>query len=143
MPKRECPGDSVGAIIKNEEVKILLLERLTYPLGWALPAGHRDNEVPEEQAKREVAEEVCLIVKKLKLILGPIKIMNQCSRPKNSEIKYNCHNWWVYEALDWQGEPSSGEPDKIGRVEWFDIAQIKDLNLDPAWEILFQKLKLL
>ncbi len=147
--KRKCPDGSVGVIFKNNEGKILMLERKTEPLGWASVAGHLDGQNPEKQAVAESLEEVGLKAKKLNLLLGPVEIMNPCRRPKDSQIKYNYHDWWVFEAVEWEGpadggtgEPKSGEPDKIGEVKWFDVSEIVGLNLDPAWKILFPMLKI-
>lgn len=140
---RKCPGGCVGIIIKNKEGNILLLERLSIPLGWAPPAGHRENNLPEEQVIAEAREEVCLDVKKVRLLLGPVELMFGCSRPKDTDIKYNCHDWMVYEALEWEGEPKSGELNKIGRVEWFNVSEIKNLELDPVWNVLFKQLGML
>ncbi len=143
--KRKCPDGSVGVIFKNnEEGKILILERKTEPLGWAPVAGHLDGKSPKEQAALEALEEVGLKVKKLNLLLGPVEIMNPCRRPKDSQIKYNCHDWFVYEAIEWEGEPKSGEPEKIGEIKWFSSSEIAGLSakggLDPAWKILFPML---
>jgi len=139
--KNKCPGGSVGVIfympVSATNGKILLLERKTHPLGWAPPAGHLDGEKPEKQADAEAKEEIGLTITKKELILGPIELMNECSRPKGEEQKYNCHDWWVYKVLDWKGTPMSGEPDKIGEVVWFNKDEIMSLNLDPAWKELF------
>ena len=146
--KNKCPGGSVGIIfyipVPNEEGRILLLERKTHPLGWAPPAGHVDGNRPEKQADAEALEEVGLIITKKELILGPIELMNECSRSKDSDEKYNSHDWWVYKALDWKGwTPESQEPDKIGEVMWFNKSEIMSedgkmlLDLDPAWKELF------
>lgn len=139
--KRKCPDGSVGVIIKNKEGKILMLERKTEPLGWAPVAGHLDGEEPEKQAVAETLEEVGLTIKKMKKILGPVEINNLCGRPKDNLIKYNHHDWWIYETADWEGEPKSGEPNKIGEVKWVDPSGIAGLSaqggLDPAWKILF------
>lgn len=139
--KRKCPDGSVGVIHKNKEGKILMQERKTEPLGWAPVAGHLHENDPEKTAIEESSEEVCIKVKKLKKILGPVEIMNFCSRPKDSKIKYNYHDWWIFEAEEWEGKPKSGEPEVVGEVKWFDISEIADLakqdKLDPAWKILF------
>ncbi len=120
----------------------MLLERLTAPLGWAPPAGHKESNDPEKQIIAEVREEVCLNVGKIKLILGPVELMFGCSRPKDSDAKYNCHDWMVYEALEWEGKPKSGEPEKVGRLGWFDVSEIRKLYLDPVWKVLFEKLEI-
>ncbi|MFC1751667.1 NUDIX hydrolase [Patescibacteria group bacterium] len=148
--KNKCPGGVVGIIFyihhPGGDGLILLLERKTHPLGWAPPAGHLDGKSPDTVADKEALEEVSLKITEKELILGPIELMNECSRPKDSAQKYNCHDWWIYRALDWDGwapEPQKGELDKIGEVRYFKKSEIMDvegnilLKLDPVWEELF------
>jgi ADP-ribose pyrophosphatase YjhB (NUDIX family) len=61
---------SVGAVVVNDEGKILLLEHLLRPgSGWGIPGGFiNENEQPAEAVKREICEEIGLEVESIKLV---------------------------------------------------------------------------
>lgn len=138
--RKICNHTSVGVILKNSTGRILLIDRKIFPLFFASPAGHlKDGENPEIGAKREVEEEVGLVISNLKLALNE-RFENPCCREDG-----NWHEWWVYEA-DYEGElkPSERETKKVG---WCNIAEIEKLSeegkLEPVWQEIFQKLKIL
>lgn len=137
---RKCPGDSVGGILYKGD-KILMLWRLSYPQGWAPPAGHVDKHGSSEQAlKNEFKEEVGIEVLDAKLIFNGV-INNPCKRG------FNQHEWFVCEIPEgsWQGEPRVMEPEKAREVRWFteeEITEISTQDLDPAWHDIFKKLGL-
>jgi len=60
----ECPRKSVGAFIEKVEdgvLKILLIDRVNEPHGWAGVAGHLDEgKTPEGMILIEIGEEVGL-----------------------------------------------------------------------------------
>jgi 8-oxo-dGTP pyrophosphatase MutT (NUDIX family) len=58
---------SVGAIVTNDEGKVLLLDHVLRPgSGWGVPGGFiNHNEQPAEAAKREICEEIGLEIDNL------------------------------------------------------------------------------
>ena len=123
----------VGAIIKNKDNKILLLDRVNIPYGWAGPAGHVDKgETLEQSIIRETKEEVGLDLINFKLIFHEAVPWNNCR-------KHNGHDWYVYEVTKWQGELiPPGEEAK--EIRWFTVDEIKQIKLEPVWQYWFKKL---
>jgi len=80
MALKRCPNGSVGVIIENSLGHILLIDRATFPYGYAAPAGHTEiGEAPEDAARREVVEEVGLTLQDLTLVWRGV-IQNPCRR---------------------------------------------------------------
>lgn len=123
---------SVGIIIERKN-KILLIDRVNFPYGWACPAGHIDQgENPHQAIERETQEETGCRIKNLKLIAEIPDMKNECALG----IKY--HHWYGFrgeisgkinickdEARDWQ---------------WVAKDKLKDIDLEPAWEQWFKKI---
>lgn len=126
---------AAGAIIKQNG-KILMLDRLSIPLGWACPAGHiEEGETPEETLIREIKEETNLNVNKYKLLIHEAVPFGTCGRG------FTGHDWYVYEITDWQGEIKlSSEHRAIG---WKSIEEIKRLQLEEVWEYFLKKMKII
>jgi len=125
---------SVGAIIKNSEGRILLIERRKEPLGWAAPAGHmEEGESPEEAIIREVQEEVGFRVIDLKLVHNEFIKWNICSRGHNG------HDWFVFELLSYTGDFKL-EKREAKDYKWVDLNEFNEI-LEPAWQYIFKKLK--
>lgn len=61
---------SVGAVVVNDEEKILLLDHVLRPgSGWGIPGGFiKENEQPEQAVKREICEEIGLEIEAIELI---------------------------------------------------------------------------
>lgn len=61
---------SVGAVIFNEENKVLLLDHVFRPAsGWGIPGGFMEhNEQPEAALRRELREEADLELRNLRLL---------------------------------------------------------------------------
>jgi putative (di)nucleoside polyphosphate hydrolase len=89
---------SVGAIIINENGKVLGLERKDIPGAWQLPQGGLDdNEMPVEAVKREIREETGIETRDLELLASTSR-------------------WLAYEL------PEEARSKKIGRGQvqrWF------------------------
>jgi len=123
---------SVGIIIEKDN-KILMIDRVNFPYGWACPAGHIDeDETPKEAVLREAKEEIGLKVKNLKFISEEPDLVNECSEG----IKY--HHFFGFmgkitgriivakeEAKDWR---------------WVEKENLKTLNLEPIWRWWFKKI---
>jgi len=128
---------SVGAIIKNEKGKILMIERKKFPPGWACPAGHIDRgESPENAMMREIKEEVGLNVKEFKLLIHKFVDWNKCSK---GEIG---HDWHVYEVVDYDGEIKRSK-DETKNLRWVSANRLRKLDLEKVWRMWFDKLNIL
>lgn len=126
---------SVGAIIKQDN-KILMLDRINIPLGWACPAGHLENGETSDQAViREVKEETNLTIKKYNLLIHEFVWFNTCKRG------FTGHDWRVYEIIDWQGEIKLSLEHKA--IEWKTIEDIRQLQLEEVWQYFFKKLNII
>lgn len=114
-----CDHKSVGILLRKNN-KILLIERGKFPWGYALPAGHVDNDRNfEKAAVRELKEEVGLSVKDIKLVLEGKK-RNPCRRKGG-----NWHYWKIYEAKTHGRITRSKEETK--QVRWLTKKQILKL----------------
>lgn len=126
---------SVGAVIRNNQDKILMLDRKNPPYGWACPAGHLDeNEKPEEALIREVKEETNIEVKNYNLILHEFIDWNEC------KSKVRGHDYFVYEVVDWTGKPRNNSESK--GMQWLNESEAKNYSFEPAWEYFINKLNL-
>lgn len=138
---------SVGAIIKNKEGKILMIDRAAFPYGWACPAGHMNQgETPEQALIREIKEEVNLDIKNPKLLFHQFIDWNKCVKGIKG------HDWYVYEIGDWseEVERSKRETKDIG---WFSVKEIRNLlassltsrsgELEEIWKYWFEKLRII
>jgi len=128
---------SVGAIIKNKEGSILMIDRSFFPFGWACPAGHVDEgEMPEKALAREVKEETNLNVKKQKLLIHEFVEWNECVKGVRG------HDWYVYQVLDWDGEISQNEREEKN-IKWIPINEVSELKLEEVWKQWFKRLKII
>lgn len=61
---------SVGAIVTNEEGKVLLLDHVLRPAsGWGMPGGFiNKGEQPAEAVKREICEEIGLEIENVEIV---------------------------------------------------------------------------
>lgn len=132
----QCSNKSVGAVIKRSG-KILLIDRVNEPLGWACPAGHVDaGKTPEEMVSVEVKEEVGLTVRSSELALEETVSWNNCWRSND-----NGHHWRVYE-IEAEGEVILNNSDhkEANGYGWFSPEEIQHLNLEPVWRYWLEKL---
>jgi len=123
---------SVGAVIKKDG-KYLLIDRKNVPLGFAGVAGHVDeNETAEESLKREVKEESGLDVLNAKLLFEEDIDFETCVGG------CSLHNWKVY-ACETTGEVHQEKKEEKS-IGWYSAEEIKNLQLEPAWEHWFKKI---
>ncbi len=132
---RRCDGRSAGAVLRKGS-KVLLIDRSFFPLGWACPAGHvKFGEKPIDGMRREVKEEVGLVVVKPRLLFYKKRVPNKCI--KGGKF----HDWWVFECqVRGRVRRSKGETKASG---WFLPEEIKKLKLEPIWRAWFKKLKII
>ncbi len=126
---------SVGAIIRRGD-KLLMIDRAKPPFGFAGLAGHVDaGEKPEHAIKREITEESSLKVVSTKLLLDELVEWNECSKGVTG------HHWYVYECqVSGEVVADKAEAKTFG---WFDIDELRDLELEPVWEYWFEQLELI
>jgi ADP-ribose pyrophosphatase YjhB (NUDIX family) len=125
---------SVAAVIRKDG-KILMIDRVNFPFGWACPSGHiEENEDPEEALKREVNEEVAINVKKYKLILHEFIEWNECKRGVRG------HDFFVYEVTEWEGDEKINFESK--GMKWIGKDEIGGIKLEEVWEYFIKKLNL-
>jgi ADP-ribose pyrophosphatase YjhB (NUDIX family) len=131
---------SVGAVIRNSEGEILMIDRLKTPYGFACPAGHIDEgEAPETALVREVLEETGLKVKSFKeyRINYSSDDFSDCPQePCSRGIDF--HMWFIYE-VEAEGELIFKD-DEVKSIGFYSIEEIKFLKLESAWEYWLKKI---
>lgn len=112
-----------GCIIKNSENKILLLHRNTSKRKqWEMPGGKvEQDEKPAEAARREIKEELGLIV----------RIKKETGRKEFIEDGFSMSYIW-YKAVIIKGKPilMEEEFDKFKYFSWNELKEIKS-SLSP------------
>lgn len=123
MSNGQCPGDSVGAIIRTTVDNVtyyLLLHRAWWPLGLAPGAGHvRDEHSdPLTAVRTEVTEEFGLtVVAERELIT--VSLPNLCSSPPADPAG---HDWIVYD-VDVTGRLNPSQTETLGAV-WVTASEL-------------------
>lgn len=121
MSPKRCDHTSVGVMVWREG-KLLMIERKNFPFGFAPPAGHVDEHGSyEDAARKELQEEVGLLVRRLKLLIEGRKD-NHCKREDGT-----WHFWKVYVATA-EGELKRSE-DETKQAGWFtkdDLQRLAD-----------------
>jgi|SRR3989344_8148577 len=116
-----CDHKSVGIFVWRDD-KLLLIQRAKFPYGFAVPAGHVDDDSTfEDAAKRELMEEVGLTVTELHLLAEKRK-ENPCRR-----VDGTWHYWKLFSAKTKGDVNRSLDETKLAR--WFDRDEIKKLAL--------------
>lgn len=91
---KTCDHTSVGMLVRDGDL-FLLIERATFPFGFALPAGHVDGDPSfEAAARRELREEVGLETATLKELLDK-HMDNPCRREGGT-----WHHWKASPGLE-------------------------------------------
>ncbi len=126
---------SAGAVIRKGD-KLLLIDRVKPPFGLAGPAGHIDEgETPEAAVRREVEEETGLEVASAKLLFDEFVEWNECSKGTTG------HHWYVYECQT-KGEIKLADAE-ASAFDWFNVEDLRDVELESVWEYWFEKMELL
>jgi ADP-ribose pyrophosphatase YjhB (NUDIX family) len=100
--------------------KLLLIERMKYPFGFAPPAGHVDEDKTFEAAAiRELREEVGLKSDNLELLTEGRK-ENKCRREGG-----DWHYWKIYK-IEADGDVSASR-DETKQFGWFSKDELKEL----------------
>lgn len=130
-------GIGIGAVIFNKEGKFLLIKRgknSKNEVGrWGFPGGAMEfGETMAETIKREVKEELGIVIKPLKT-LSPI----------NHRIPDEKQHWVAipYISQLTRGVPKVLEPTKISDLGWFSSEEASKLKLSLVAEEAFEKIK--
>ena len=116
-----CDHTSVGALARDFEGKILLIERKKFPFGWAPPSGHCDGQTYPVACFNEFEEETGL-----KLIGAPRSVTLFYPRKY-----FKCrrggqyHDWQIFEVR-WWGELKPSQ-DEIKNTRWCSGEEIERL----------------
>ncbi len=101
-----CDRKCVGQIIRRHSYTLCIVRR-NYPRAFALPAGHVDGDSSfEAAAVRETKEETDIDIRSNRLVWSGI-LLNPCRREEGIY-----HDWRVYRADSWAGEPNPGDDAK-------------------------------
>ena len=114
---------TVGAVVINEEGRVLLLKHVFRPgSGWGIPGGFLEKgEQPEEAVRRELREETGLEVQS-----AAMAFLRTHKRPARVEIIYRCRA---------DGEVKL-EGYEIKSGDWFPADKLpSDLSQDQCWII--------
>lgn len=108
------PKLTVDIIVKNNN-KLLLIERLNPPYGWALPGGFVDyGEMVEHAAERELVEETSIVANNLKMH-GVYSDPSRDNRMHTVSIVFSTES---------DQEPIAG--DDAGKAEFFHIDKLPE-----------------
>lgn len=114
-----CDHTSVGVIARDDQGRILLIERRKTPFGWAPPSGHCDGDIYPIACCKEFYEETGL-----RVVGAPRPIL-----PKNPRKEFKCrrggeyHHWQIFE-VKWEGELSPNTIETNGAF-WGTVEEIK------------------
>lgn len=126
---------SVGALIEKNG-KYLLIDRNTYPLGFAGIAGHIDEgETPQKALIREIKEESGLNAENCQLLFEEEIKWNDCSKG------IGCHYWYLFKC-EVNGTIKQNKRETKS-IRWYSKKELKKLNLEPVWEYWFKKLEVI
>lgn len=125
---------SVGAIIKKNG-KILMLDRVNPPFGWACPCGHiEETEEIKDALKREVLEETGLKINDFKLVIHEFIPWNKCKEGVKG------HDFFIYEVLDWEGEIEGNYESK--GMRWIGKEEFENIESEETWYYFIKKCNL-
>lgn len=112
----------VAAIIRRHR-RMLVVHNIKYGLRIEPPGGKtKEGETPEDAIRREVLEELGMIIEPVSLI--------GIYTTHSPEGSFDVH---TYDCDILEGEPQIGlEPGKIGGFEWLDADTLMALSSDPA-----------
>ncbi len=130
---------SVGAVIEKNN-KVLIIERMLPPKGFAGIAGHVDyGEKPLDALLREIKEETNLDVVSSCFLFK--KMINQ---KEDCTFGVKKHKWYVY-RVRCKGEikPAKREVKTIAYMSKDRLKRLyREKKLEYAWAVIFKKLKI-
>lgn len=149
---RMC-NHAVAAVLVEYNGRFLLLQRLTFPIFKAGPAGHVDEltHIPDGRASeeyvfraaaaRELEEECGVTVPAgaLKLVVKGLRSDAVCARPP---VDGGAHwaSWYAYRVRLAREPKLTPEPGKTADLRWYTPSEIRALpDLEPVWLEIFKQ----
>lgn len=146
-------GHAVSGVIVEYNNRILLFQRLTFPIFKAAPAGHVDEltHIPDGRAGEERAfrlaaarelEEECGVsapTSLFELVVKGLRSDAPCARPP---VDGGDHwtSWYVYRVVLTREPKLTPEHGKTADLHWYTPAEIKALpDLEPVWREILRK----
>ena len=124
--KQIFPEPTVGALIENEQGKVLLCDSHKWPGIYTVPGGHVElGETCEEALIRECKEEVGLDVSVVELLS-----IQQVIHPKEfwrSDVHFI---FFDYLCKAEEGQEAKVDSDEIQSIIWVDPKEALDLKID-------------
>lgn len=107
-----------AAIIKDHKVLLLQRQNTGWLDGfWDTPSGHlEENETVQAAARRELQEETGLRVDE-----DELRLFHVC---QNYHSEGRPYIFFIFEAMQWSGEPTIQEPDKCADMRFFELDQL-------------------
>jgi 8-oxo-dGTP pyrophosphatase MutT (NUDIX family) len=123
---------SAGAIIEDEQGRVLLLDRKYEPFGFAGMAGHIDEgEDPLTALMREGHEEIGTELQNVRLVREEELPWNYCRNDGVNRVEV--HYWCLYRATVNSGDVRV-DPHEAKRWGFFGRGELPHLVLEPVWE---------
>lgn len=115
------PHIGVGAIIRNEQNQILMLDHVKFNC-WTIPIGKgRLNEPPENALRVEMSEE-------LNIQINDFKLVHTFTKPYDRNGVKLTITGYIYLVTSYSGKLKNNEPTKHRSFKWMDISEIKRLK---------------
>ena len=112
---------------KGDTVLLQLRQNCSFNGCWGFVGGHLDGkEQIVSAAVREVKEEIGIDIRPVDLILKTI-----CHSNKGQEYLQ-----FYFECYKWSGKIENKEPDKIKRMDFFDLNMLPDKLMSHIFEVL-------
>lgn len=120
-----------GCVILDDYGRILLLHRNTSThLHWELPGGKIEpDELPEQTAQREIAEELGV----------PVRLVKSLGSGAFEEGEKEFQYTW-FRAVVVHGEPAIKEPRTFDDLDYFELEDMLSLSLSANMQVLFEKI---
>jgi len=117
---------SVGAVIEDEQGRLLLMDRRFEPYGFASMAGHVDEgEDPLTALMREGLEELHTPLRDVVFIREEEVLWNRCWRA-------DVHYWWLYQATV-DSASVRIDPHEAKGWGWIEREELPKVPLEPVW----------
>lgn len=155
----------VGRIGEGKNRMIFMVNRMTRPYGWALPAAHVIDPLEDwpvekrDAAKRDAVAagaglreyeflvEMQLskgLTSKIGLKLCGFEnfhemvLKTECRR--TGERKRKLHRWFIFEDCGTKGWDLVLNPDEVKEVRWVRVSELPKMNLAPVWGFILREL---
>lgn len=130
------PEPTVGALIRNDEGKVLLCESHKWPGLYTVPGGHVElGETCEDALVREIKEEVGLDIEVMELVS-----IQQVIYPKEFWVKNSHFIFFDYLCSASGNQTVQVDADEIQSTIWIEPEKALSLNIDRYLEHFIKRL---